>query len=133
MIQGMHLVPLLLFLAVTGPQGGGRLRPPDNIPCSRDQLTSFTGAVTSYSRDSTQTHLAMRTDERTSEKFVLRHGQAKDPTRWFLLWGKPFQAGDWQAIEEAEGRLRRNMRATIWVCEGGDNPIVDWQPPSTGA
>jgi hypothetical protein len=131
MIQEL-IVPLLLFLAVAGPQRGGRLRPPDNIPCSRDHLTSFTGALTSYSRDAAQTTFAMRTDEQTSERFVVRHGQAKDPARWFLLWGNPFGAGDWKVIEEAAGRLRRNMRATVWVCEGGDNPIVDWQPPRTG-
>jgi hypothetical protein len=71
----------------------------------------------------------MRTDEQTSEHFVLRHGQAKDPSRWFLLWGNAFGADDWKVIEEAPGRLRRNMRATVWVCEGGNNPIVDWQPP----
>lgn len=118
-----------LLVSLAAAQRGGRLLPPDNLPCTRDQLTSFTGKVLSYSRDSTRVALSVRTDEDTTEKFTVRYEKKDDPARWFLLWREPFKPSDWAAIEAAAGRLRSGMRATVWVCEGGANPIVDWQPP----
>ena len=118
-----------LVAALAAPQRGGRLRPPEKIPCVREKLTSFTGKVQSYSRDEAHLALTVRTDEDTTEKLTLRYEKKDDPARWFLLWSEAFQPSDWAAIEAARGRLRAGMRATAWVCEGGGNPIIDWQPP----
>lgn len=73
----------------------------------------------------------MHTDEDTSEKFILSHPDSADPTKWFLMRGKPFEPSDWERIESAENRLRPNMRATVWVCDDGTTPIVDWLPPGS--
>ncbi len=106
-----------------------RIRPPESLKCPRDHLTSFTGTVLSYSRSSARTEIRMRTDENTTERFVLHHPKSKDPSKFFLLRAVPFKQGDWSAIESATGRLLPNMRATVWVCDDGSNPIIDWQPP----
>ena len=105
-----------------------KLRWPDGVKCPRNHLTSFTGTILSYSRALGHTEIRMRTDEHTTEKFVLQHPKSEDPSLWFLLRGMPFKGPDWAAIESEKGRLRPNMRATVWVCDDGSNPIVDWRP-----
>ena len=106
-----------------------RIRPPDSVKCPRNHLTSFTGTILSYSRALGRTEIRIRTDEETTEKFVLQHPKSEDPSLWFLLRGIPFQGPDWAAIESEKGRLRPNTRATVWVCDDGSNPMVDWRPP----
>ena len=106
-----------------------RIRPPDGIQCPRDHLTAFTGNILHYRRVTDRTEIRMRTDEDTTESFVLRHTGSDDPSRWFLLKTGPFKKEDWMAIESEKGRLRPKMRATVWVCDDRSNPIVDWQPP----
>jgi hypothetical protein len=110
--------------------GGGRLRPPSQVPCSRNELTSFTGDVTGYSRSERRVAISLQTDEGTREKFVLRYSGKEELERLYLLWNKPFGPAGWAAIESETRRLRPGMRATVWVCKGGANPLVDWQPPS---
>lgn len=110
--------------------GARRLRPPDSVQCPRDRLTSFTGSVLSFHRSAGRVVITVRTDEDTSENFVLSHPTSEDPAKWFLMRGKPFERSDWEQIESAENRLRPKMRATIWVCDDGTSPIVDWLPPS---
>jgi hypothetical protein len=125
-------LPALLASAETARRlEGQRLRPPDAIKCPRNNLTSFTGKVLSYSRATGRTTLRLRTDEATTEQFTLRHPKSDDPTKWFLLRGEPFTANDWPVIEVSKSRLRQNMRATVWVCSDGTSPVVDWQPPET--
>ena len=107
----------------------GRLRPPVKLGCAREKLTSFSGTIRSYSRGSDRILLRMRTDEDTTERFVMRYRKGEDPAKWFLLRAGIFRVEDWTTIESGRGRLRRGMRATVWVCEGGVNPVVDWEPP----
>ena len=70
----------------------------------------------------------MRTDEATTESFTLRFRRTEDAARWFLLMGEQFKPSDWRLIERSRYRLRPNMRATVWVCDDGTTPIVDWRP-----
>ncbi len=106
-----------------------RLRPPAAVDCPRDRLTSYVGVVQRYRRAPDRTELRIRTDWETTEDVAIAHRGSNDPSRWFLMEGKPFQAGDWARLEEGPGRLRAGMRAAAWVCDDGRNPIVDWTPP----
>lgn len=108
---------------------GQRIRPPDSLSCDRNNLTSFTGRVLSYSRTNNRLYLRMRTDEETIERFTLRYGSRENPTKWFLLRAEPFKEADWKLVEARRGRLLKGMRATVWVCTGGAKPVIDWQPP----
>jgi hypothetical protein len=124
---------LLLAAALLAPaaraQEGRRIAPPPGVTCDRDRLTSFTGRVTRYLRTYTNVALGVRTDEATSEAFMIRFPRSPLPTKNFLLNGEPFKASDWKKVELARGRLRAGMRATVWVCEDGTTPsVVDWRP-----
>jgi hypothetical protein len=125
--QMLRLAFVIAFLCLppAGPaaQRGGRYRPPEGIPCSRDQLTSFTGKVTAYSRNSQRIRLTVYTDWDTSESFVLRA-----PFR-MRFKGEPFREEHWNKIEEKEGRLRPGVRATVWACETGER-VLDWETPA---
>ena len=107
-----------------------RLRPPEKIRCSRDHLTSFSGAVLVFKRNDNETFLRMRTDEDTTEAFTLRHPGKGSAAEWFLLGGKVFEPSDWKRIEIRRNKLHPRMRATVWACDDGSTPVVDWQPPS---
>lgn len=107
----------------------GRIRPPASLNCSRNDLTSFTGRVLSYSRSKNRVYVRLRTDEQTTEAFTLNFARREDATRWFLLRAEPFKADDWNLIEVRRGRLRSGMRATVWVCSNSRKPVIDWQPP----
>ena len=47
---------------------------------------------------------------------------------YFLVWGEKFSESDWKRIETGKNQLRPDLRATVWVCDNGENPVVDWQP-----
>ena len=96
--------------------------PPANVGCSRDQLTSYTGKVTAYSRSQTEIRLTIHTDENTTQKFVM-----KAPFK-LLFKREPFREGDWTKIESKPHRLKPGVRAAMWVCEGGSQ-LLDWEPP----
>jgi hypothetical protein len=120
----------ILLLAVLAPQARqGRLRPPDTITCDRNKLTSFSGAVTQWSRDGSGARLAMNTDAGTRETFSIRFEKDAAPEKWFLLGGEIFSAKDWSKVEAAAGRVKPGIEATVWVCEGSANPVVDWRLP----
>ena len=70
----------------------------------------------------------MRTDEATTESFTLRFRKTEDAAKWFLVMAEPFKQSDWALIERSRYRLRPNMRASVWVCDDGSTPIVDWRP-----
>jgi hypothetical protein len=108
---------------------GQRLRPPASLNCPRDHLTSFTGRVLYFHRATGRTIIRVHTDENTREQFRLRHPGTSDPSKWFLLRGEPFKPDDWKLIESARNQLRPNLRATMWVCDDGSNPVIDWRPP----
>ncbi|MGE0130406.1 MAG: hypothetical protein AB7U82_20205 [Blastocatellales bacterium] len=153
MISIRHNNPLLLF-ALTGaiiisvapaalaqargapqPQSenqraaGQRIAPPSALKCSRNHLTSFMGRVTSYQRSQTRIFIRVRTDEQTTESFTLKFTKNDDPAKLFLMRGEEFKQSDWKLIEVSTGRLRKPMRAIVWVCDDGSNPVIDWRPP----
>jgi len=121
------LVLALLASSIAAAQG--RLRPPAFVTCDRNQLTSFTGRVTSLSRDAGTTRLVMDTDEATREQLTIRHPKG-DATPWFYRAGQPFVQQDW-AILLPGGKLRPDARATAWVCATETNPKIDWTLPPT--
>ena len=120
---------LCLRLGLSGftAESSQRIRPPEKITCSRDHLTSFTGKVLSMKRQKGSTRMRMRTDEETSEQFTVRHA-SDDPSQYFLMWEENFTENDWKRIETGKNQLRPNLQATVWVCDNGENPVVDWQP-----
>ena len=121
----MRLLPVILIAALC-PQildaQRGRYMPPAAVSCSRDDLTSYTGEVTRYSRKDGAIHLTLTTDEQTVENVSLRPGDK------VLLNAEPMKPEDWKQVEDKEGKLKAGMRATVWVCRGG-RPVLDWQPP----
>jgi hypothetical protein len=112
--------------------GAQRLRPPESLQCPRNHLTAFSGAVSSFHREVNRAEIRLSTDENTTEEFILRRREGGDLTPWFLLRAKPFRPEDWALIESAPNRLRPRMRAIVWVCDDGTNPVIDWRPPETG-
>jgi hypothetical protein len=110
----------------------GRLMPPESVKCDPNHLTSFTGKILSYSRKPGRVSLSMRTDEATTESFTLRFRKHEDAARWFLMRGEPFGRTDWAVIERRRYQLRPRMRATVWVCDDGSNPTIDWRPGERG-
>ena len=110
----------------------GRLMAPESVKCDPNHLTSFTGKILSYSRKPGRVRLRMRTDEETTESFTLRYAKSETAARWFLLKGEPFKQSDWALIEQRRYSLRPRMRATVWVCDDGSNPTIDWRPGERG-
>jgi hypothetical protein len=108
---------------------GQRIAPSSLLKCPRDHLTSFMGRVTNYQRTQTRISIRVRTDEETTENFTLKFTRNDDPTRLFLLRGEEFKRSDLKLIEVSTGRLRPTMRAIIWVCDDGSQPVIDWRPP----
>jgi len=108
--------------------GRNRPRPPVSVDCPRDHLTAYTGRVTSWSRTTGRSTIKVHTDWETDEGATLTHAGTDDPSRWFLLRSEAFKAEDWTRIEAAKGRIRPGTRATIWACDDGRQPIVDWNP-----
>jgi hypothetical protein len=107
----------------------GRIRPPALVTCDRNHLTSWSGRVSGYRRDSEQTWLEISTDEDTVEQTTVQNEGKPDASAHFLLWGESFAEQDWSKIESAEGVLIDGMRAVAWVCDDGVTaPVVDWQP-----
>ena len=126
------LLLVLLSLVDLQPRTTDRLAPPAAVTCPRNNLTSYTGRVTRWSRRDSETTLTIATDWETTETVTVKHPGTGDPSRSFLLNANAFQSSDWAQIEERKGELKTGMRATAWVCDDGRQPIVDWQPPPKG-
>jgi hypothetical protein len=108
---------------------GGRIMPPSTLACERNQLTSWTGAVTEYQRKTGSTRMVIHTDYDTVETAVVLHVNSDDPSGSFMIFGQPFEPGDWHRIESGYGVLIEDMRATAWVCDSPDiGIIIDWRP-----
>jgi hypothetical protein len=103
-----------------------RIRPPESVPCTRDHLTAFSGGVVALHRTDSETTLRMQTDDDTDEAFTLRH-TGSDPDPFFRMRGEAFLPAHWERIETPSGQLKSGLRATVWVCEDHENPIVDWR------
>ncbi|HKS28824.1 MAG TPA: hypothetical protein VJS44_13450 [Pyrinomonadaceae bacterium] len=113
----------------------GRLMPPATLSCDRNNTTSFTGRITSYSRTSRRIFIRVRTDEQTTEQFTIRLGRGEDASGKFLFQGEAFKAEDWKKIERGRGVLKPRMRATIWACRDDNDDfhaeLIDWRPNET--
>ena len=120
---------LTLTLATAPSQGRTRLRPPDAVKCDRNQLTAHSGTVTQWSRDDSVARLNMNTDAETKESFTVRFEKGTPPEKWFLLGGEVMRPEDWNKVESARGRLRPGIQATVWICQGTPNPVIDWRLP----
>ncbi|HWS73197.1 MAG TPA: rhodanese-like domain-containing protein, partial [Thermoanaerobaculia bacterium] len=127
---GMTTIPTEAPVATVADRG--RMMPPPQIRCERNDVTVYNGRVLSYSRKLGKTTLRIRTDSDTTERVTLTHPKSSDPSRWFLVNGQPFRAADWKRIEQRKGVLRAGMRANAWVCTDG-KAIVDWRPDETAA
>ncbi|HWN08439.1 MAG TPA: hypothetical protein VNO50_04055 [Pyrinomonadaceae bacterium] len=115
-------------------QERGRIMPPAQLKCERNDLTSYDGRVLVYRRRRGSTFLRMRTNFDTTEDVTIRHPRTSDPSRFYLINGEAFTKNDWARIERRAGILRRGMRANVWVCRGNPSiqPVVDWQPDDAG-
>lgn len=130
------MVAFILLLAVCPPLDAtraqrGRLATPSSLRCPRDNTTSFTGRVLAYRRTPGRVFIRVRTDEETTEEFTLTHPKRGDAGTLFLVNGESFKPGDWRRVEARAGRLRPNMRATVWACYEGDDlkaERIDWRP-----
>ena len=110
-------------------QDSPRQRPIEGFACSRDNLTTYTGVVIEYRRASGETTLRIRTDWDTMERVSLKHPGTDDPSAFFHMEGRPFNAdSDWKKIEQSKGVLLAGTRAAAWVCSDGKT-MVDWGAP----
>ena len=125
--MGRWLPGISLIAAAAYPQG--RLRPPPNVGCDRNDLTSYQGKVREYARDRTQVSLVIDTDEGTVERVVLKLEAGRTPESRFLWDGEPFQPGNWKDLESSEGKLNPGVTVIAWVCTKGGPPLLDWRPP----
>ena len=82
----------------------GRLRPPEDVGCDRNELTSYSGAMTSFARTKTHVTLTIRTDWDTTEKVQVPN----------------------ETIGKRE--LKRGDRLTAWVCASGAVTLVRASP-----
>jgi hypothetical protein len=112
---------LALALASAGSaHAAGRVMPPAQVRCDRNQLTSYFGDVVSYKRNASRVSLRIATDYGTVE-------DVDASTERFLYQGRAFTSADWQRVERKPGVLRKGTRATAWVCSDGKTPpLVDW-------
>jgi hypothetical protein len=129
-------VGLLILHLLAAPARAGqrapertRQRPPAVLPCSTNELTSYTGKVIGYGRRKGRTTLRIKTDWDTLERVTLIHPGTDDPSATFMIGGAAFEADDWPLIERSKGVLRTGVRATAWVCSNGET-VVDWERPA---
>ena len=110
-------------------QEPARQQPLEGFACSRDNLTTYTGVVIEYRRAIGETTLRIHTDWDTTERVALKHPGTDDPSAFFRLDGKPFNAmTNWKQIEQRKGVLVPGARAAAWVCSDG-KVMVDWGAP----
>ncbi|MDQ5845372.1 MAG: hypothetical protein M3539_08770 [Acidobacteriota bacterium] len=132
------LIGVMTFSAASGvslPQERGRIMPPPQLTCDRNDLTSYDGRVLVYRRRKGSTFLRIRTNFDTTENVTIRHPRTNDPSKFYLINGEAFTKSDWGRIEKKPHFLRPGMRANVWVCRGNPSiqPVVDWRPDDTGA
>jgi hypothetical protein len=142
-LRGRRIAMVILVLssvaisigAVSGQDRGGRIAPPGELKCDRNDLTLYDGRIITYRRRQGSTFLRIRTNFDTTETVIIRHPRTDDPSKFYLLNGAPFTANDWRRIERKQKVLRTGMRANVWVCRDNPaiQPVVDWRPDDTGA
>lgn len=112
------------------PSASPRIAPPGGLKCPRSHLTSYIGKIIAFRRQPGRTVIRVRTDWETTEQVVLRYAKNESPVKWFQLNGGNFGEDDWRLIESGRNQLRPGVRANIWGCDDGSNPVVDWRPPA---
>jgi hypothetical protein len=135
------LLSVSTFVSVAGAarfpqrQPQGRVRPSPELKCDRSDLTLYDGRVIAYRRRRGSTFLRIRTNFDTTEEVTISHPATDDPSKFYLINGKPFTRSDWRRIERSSRVLIKGMRANVWVCRDNPaiQPVVDWQPDDTGA
>lgn len=130
-MRGAWIAAVAAIILAPGPQRRApeRLHPPGHVRCPPDKLTVYVGLVVAYARTPERLSMEIETDWESREKVDLRYPKGEDVTRWFLFRGELFRPEHWPQIEEKPGRLRKDVRAAAWVCQGGATPVIDWQPP----
>lgn len=103
----------------------GRIMPPATLSCERNDLTSYAGVVSRYTRGERDIVVTIETDADTTETVSINNFDADS----FLLNGNPFEEKDWRKIEEENGRLREGIKVIAWVCLDDATPaVLDWRP-----
>lgn len=126
----MHRCLLALCLFTATAAGQGRLRPPENVGCDRNQLTAYQGKVRQYVHNRSQVAVEIQTDEETVERVVLPLKAGRTAESRFLWEGAVFQPRHWKDLEAEPGKLKAGMRVIAWVCADGGPPLLDWRPPA---
>lgn len=91
-----------IFLTATVSFSQGRLRPPANVGCDRNNLTSYTGVLKKFSRDKAQARLTIQTDDATTETVSV-------------------------PVEKIAGHSpKTGERLTAWVCTSGA-VTIEWE------
>ncbi len=129
------IVFMILIVGEVSLAQEGRIMPPPQLKCDRNDLTSYDGRILAYRRRVGSTFLRIRTNFDTTEEVTIRHRRTDDPSKYYMLNGQRFMRSDWRRIEKRKGVLREGMHANIWVCRGNPSiqPVVDWRPDDTGA
>ena len=126
---------MALLICVASLAQEGRIMPPAEVKCDRNDLTSYDGRILGYRRRIGKTFLRIRTNFDTTEEVTVHHRGTDDASKFYLLNGQRFTKGDWRRIEKRKGVLKAGMRANVWVCRDNPSiqPVVDWRPDDTGA
>ena len=133
----MRIAVMLFFALIMAGDvlAQGRIMPPSELKCDRNDLTVYDGRILAYRRRVGKTFLRIRTNFDTTEEVTIRHRGTEDPSKVYLLNGQPFLKSDWPRIEKSKGVLKAGMRANVWVCRDNTSiqPVVDWRPDDTDA
>lgn len=133
-MRKLSVLFVVLVVSVVSLAQQGRIMPPPQLKCDRNDLTSYDGRILAYRRRVGSTFLRIRTNFDTTEEVTIRHRGSDDPSPFYLINGGPFMKSDWRRIEKRARVLKSGMRANVWVCRGNPTiqPVVDWRPDDTG-
>ena len=101
-MKNKQLYLAAIFLAAIPVAAQGRLRPPANVGCDRNNLTSHTGVLKKFTRDKAQAKLTIQTDDATTETVTV-------------------------PVEKIAGHApKTGERLTAWVCTSGA-VTIEWE------
>lgn len=129
MTHTSRLLALVLCIGAASAQADGRMRPPADLDCPRNQLTSYIGVPTRYARTKDRITVRIATESQTVESVTIEARGPDEARRWLRVDGQPFAAADWPRIERQPGQLRPGLRVAAWVCDDGRNPLVEFYLP----
>ena len=132
------LKTLILILAVVvasdpamGQRSAGRVMPPPELVCDRNDLTSYNGALTAYTPHSDFTLIEIATEWDTIEAVRVPHSAEHEIEAAFTIYGEAFKPEHWVKLGALDGsRLpAKGTQLIAWVCLDGETPpIIDWRP-----